>query len=85
MASYSLVIKRTAAKEIEALPDKVRLRIVERIGLLANNPRPHGCEKPSGEEKYRLRQGDYRVLYEIVDQQLVVTIVRVAHRKDVYR
>ena len=85
MAGYSLVIRRSAAKELEALPLKDRRRVVKRIQRLANEPRPPGCEKLSGEEKYRLRQGDYRILYEIVDRELVVTVVKVGNRRDVYR
>jgi mRNA interferase RelE/StbE len=85
VASYRLVIRRSAGKEIEALPQKDRRRIVTRIQGLATDPRPAGCEKLSGEEKYRVRQGDYRILYEIVDSDLVVTVVKVGHRGDVYR
>ena len=85
MASYRVLIKRSAAREIEALPLKDRRRIVARIEGLADNPRPVGCEKLSGEEKYRIRQGDYRILYQIVDTDLIVTVVRVGNRRDVYR
>ena len=85
MASYSLRIKRSAAKEIEALPPKDRRRVVARIESLADNARPPRSEKLSGEEKYRLRQGDYRILYEIIDTELVVTVVKVGNRRDVYR
>jgi mRNA interferase RelE/StbE len=85
VASYRLVIRRSAGKEIEALSQKDRRRIVARIQGLATNPRPAGCEKLSGEEKYRVRQGDYRILYEIVDSDLVVTVVKVGHRGEVYR
>jgi mRNA interferase RelE/StbE len=85
VASYSIRIKRSAAKEIESLPARDRARVVDRIAGLAENPRPRGCEKLSGEEKYRLRQGDYRILYQILDRELVVTVVRVGHRRDVYR
>ncbi len=85
MASYSLVIRRSAGKEIEALPTPDRRRVVTRIQALATDPRPVGCEKLSGEEKYRLRQGDYRILYEITDRELIVTVVKVGNRRDVYR
>jgi mRNA interferase RelE/StbE len=85
VASYSLRIKRSAAKEIEALPPKDRRRVVARIESLANSARPQGAEKLSGEEKYRLRQGDYRILYEIIDAELVVTVVKVGNRRDVNR
>lgn len=85
MASYSIRIKRSAAKEIEALPRKDRIRVIERIGALAIDPRAVGSEKLTSEDKYRVRQGNYRILYEIVDRELIVTVVKVAHRRDVYR
>ena len=85
MASYKLLIKPSAAKELEALPRKERSRIVTQIKALADNPHPPGSEKLSGEEKYRLRQGDYRVLYSIQDASATVTIVKIGHRRDVYR
>ena len=85
MASYRIVLRRSAEKDLEALPQKDRRRVVARIALLAVEPRPHDCKRLSGEEKYRLRQGDYRILYEIVDADLIVTVVKVAHRRAVYR
>jgi mRNA interferase RelE/StbE len=85
VASYNVRVKRSAAKEIEALPPKDRRRVVAKIQTLARNPRPVGSEKLSGEDKYRLRQGDYRILYEIVDDELIVTVVKVGNRRDVYR
>jgi mRNA interferase RelE/StbE len=85
VASYSLEIKRPAAKELAQLPPKDRGRIVIRIQALAEEPRPVGAEKLSGQERYRVRQGDYRILYEIEDQVLRVIIVKIAHRGDVYR
>ena len=85
MASYRLVIKPSAAKEIEALPKQDRRRIVAKILSLSRDPRPPGCEKLSGHDQYRLRQGTYRILYEIRDLVLVVVVVKVGHRRDVYR
>jgi mRNA interferase RelE/StbE len=85
VASYSVYVKRSAAKELETLPLKDRRRVAARIGALANEPRPTGVEKISGQEKYRVRQGDYRVLYTIDDSALTVTVVKVGHRGDVYR
>ena len=85
MAPYSVGIKRSAAKELEDLPIADRRRVVERISALSSDPRPRGCEKLSGEEKYRLRQGSLRILYEIDDTQAAVTIVKIGHRRDVYR
>lgn len=85
MANYNVLIKRSAAKELESVPPKDRYRLVRRIEGLGSNPRPPGVQKLSGKEKYRIRQGDYRILYEIVDQDLIVTVVRIGHRRDVYR
>ncbi len=85
MASYSILLTKSAARELESVPTKDRQRIVARIGALADNPRPVGAEKLSGDDKYRLRQGNYRILYEIVDAELIVTVVRVGNRREVYR
>lgn len=85
MASYSLEIKRSAAKELAQVPPKDRGRIVTRIQSLADDPRPVGAEKLSGQERYRVRQGDYRILYEIEDQILRIMVVKIGHRRDVYR
>lgn len=85
MASYNLLITRSASKELEAVALKDRNRIIAKIRGLRNNPRPTGAEKLSGDEKYRLRQGDFRILYEIQDRDLVITVVRIGNRRDVYR
>ena len=85
MASYKLLIKPSAAKELEAVPRKDRNRITGKIRHLAADPRPPGSEKLSGEEKYRFRQGDYRVLYSVEDTAMTVTVVKIGHRRDVYR
>ena len=75
MASYRILIKPSAAKEIEGLPRKDRSGIVERILRLADEPRPSGYEKLSGREQYRLRQGNYRILYSIEDADVIVVVV----------
>ena len=85
MASYSLLIKPSAIKELEALPTKDRRKIITRIEGLAPGPRPHACEKLSGLDQYRVRQGDYRVVYSVDDYVKVVLVVKVGHRRDVYR
>jgi mRNA interferase RelE/StbE len=86
VAKYRILIKPSAVKDIEAIPlKKDRRRLVERIRKLEENPRPPGCEKLSGQDKYRVRQGPYRIVYSIEDQDLVVYVVKVGHRKDVYR
>jgi mRNA interferase RelE/StbE len=86
VASYRLLIKPSAVEEIESAPKKDRLRIVKRIQDLSSDPRPPGCEKLSGhDDKYRVRQGMYRIIYTISDVDLEICIVKVGHRKEVYR
>lgn len=85
MASYRVLLKRSATKELEALPLKDRRRVVRAIQGLAAEPRPPGSEKLSGQEKFRLRQGDYRILYSVDDPGTEVTVVKIGHRRDVYR
>jgi mRNA interferase RelE/StbE len=85
VASYKIRLNSSAAKELEALPTKDRKRLVSKIERLAADPRPSGVEKLSGQEKYRLRQGDYRLLYAVDDDDTVVVIVKIGHRRDVYR
>lgn len=86
MASYKLLIKPSAAKEIESVPKKDRIRIIKRIQDLSSDPRPPGCEKLSGhDDKYRVRQGTYRIVYSVSDASLVVCVVKVGHRKEIYR
>jgi mRNA interferase RelE/StbE len=87
VASYRVLIKPSAAKEIEAVGQKTdRRRIIARIRGLADDPRPPGCEKLSGEpDRYRVRVGRYRIVYSVGDAELVIVVVRVGHRKDVYR
>ncbi len=85
MALYNVLITKSAAKELEAIPEKDRRRIIERIRGLSSEPRPFGVEKLSGDDKYRIRQGNFRILYEILDRDLVVTVIRIGDRRDVYR
>ena len=86
MASYSLQIRRSATKELRALPAQARRAVVARIQKLAREPRPRGVEKLKGfEDTYRVRVGTHRIVYEIRDRALIVTVVKVGHRKDVYR
>jgi len=85
MASYELVFRKSVAKDLRAFPKQDVKRIVQRIRALGLDPRPPGCEKLSGQERYRIRQGVYRIIYEIVDARLLVLVVRVGHRREVYR
>ena len=87
MAEYSLTIKSSAAKELKAVSDAVTLaRLIERINSLASLPRPTGSEKLAGRTNlYRIRQDSYRVVYSVDDQTRVVDVLKVGHRRDVYR
>jgi mRNA interferase RelE/StbE len=85
MAAYSILLKESVRKDLEAIPRKDLRLIMERIGLLAGDPRPVGSEKLSGQERYRLRQGKYRIIYSIQDNELTVWVVKVGHRREVYR
>lgn len=85
MASYSVLIKASAAKELERLRDKLRRQLAKRIHALAKNPRPAGSEKLTGDDLYRIRQGDHRIVYSIEDAVLTVLVVRIGNRRDVYR
>jgi mRNA interferase RelE/StbE len=87
VADYRLLIKPSAAKEIEAIGSKRDIgRIIERIAALSMEPRPSGGEKLAGSEnRWRIRQGDYRIVYSIDDTERVVEVVKVGHRREVYR
>jgi len=85
MAAYRIFLRKSVLKDLEKIPDKDLKKIIKRIESLAIDPRPPGCEKLSGQERYRVRQGNYRVIYSIKDRELVVWIVKVGHRRDVYK
>ena len=84
-ASYSVVIKRSAERELRKIPKQDLRRVVTRIQGLAQEPRPPGCEKLSDQERYRLRQGDYRIVYAVDNEARTVEVVKVGHRREVYR
>ena len=86
MGRYSVSIKPSAVKEIEAISTKKdRRRVIQRIRRLADEPRPPGCQKLSGRDRYRLRHGRHRIIYSVHDEELVVYVVKVGHKRDVYR
>jgi len=85
VASDRLLIKSSAAKELEALPAKDRKRVIARIQNLATDPRPPGCEKLSGDGKLRIREGNYRFLYAVDDAGRRLIVIRIGHRREVYR
>lgn len=84
MANYRIVIRKSAAKEIEKIQKEDRIRIVEKIRSLSSDPYPTGSKKLSGQEKYRIRQGNYRILYQVINEELVINVVKVGHRRNIY-
>lgn len=85
MVAYKVFFKKSVWKDFESIPQKELKKIIERIDALSEDPHPPGSLKLSGQERYRLRQGRYRILYSIQDAELTVWVVKVAHRKNVYR
>ncbi|HOC59356.1 MAG TPA: type II toxin-antitoxin system RelE/ParE family toxin [Smithellaceae bacterium] len=85
MGEYKIFLKESIEKDLRSIPQKDLKKILLRIEMLAKDPRPPGHEKLSSQEKYRIRQGMYRIIYSIQDQELTVWVVKVGHRKDVYR
>ena len=83
--SYNLITKKSAERELRAIPKQDMRRIVARIQGLAQHPRPSGCERLSEHERYRVRQGDYRIIYAVDDESRTVEIVKIGHRREVYR
>jgi len=85
MAGYSLFLKESVQKDLDGIPKKELKKIFSRIKSLAADPRPQGCEKLTGRDRYRLRQGRYRIIYAVQDEERTVTVVKVGHRRDIYR
>ena len=85
MASYSLRFKKSVVKDLRKIPNKDVERILKCIEILCEDPKSEGCIKLSGQELYRKRQGLYRIIYEIEDSELIITVIKVAHRSDAYK
>ena len=85
MGGYRVFFKKSVQKDLSAVPKKDLKKILNRIQSLEDDPRPPGCEKLTGQERYRLRLGRYRILYAIQNDALSIWIVKVGHRKDIYR
>jgi mRNA interferase RelE/StbE len=85
MAAYKVYFRESVEKDFAAIPKSDLKKILQRIRTLAEDPRPSGCEKLTGQERYRVRQGRYRIVYSIQDKELTVWVVKVGHRKDIYR
>ena len=85
MARYRVIVRKSVSKDMRGIPRNDVRRILASIESLADDPRPPGSKKLSGQERYRIRQGNYRILYEIEDDRLIICVVKVRHRRDVYR
>ena len=85
MAEYKIFFKASVEKDLRQIPQKEIKKILQHIDSLTSNPRPPGCEKLTGQERYRIRQGRYRIFYSIQDNELTIWVVKISHRKDVYR
>ena len=85
MAAYDIFFRKSVWRDFESIPKKNLKKILQRIDMLAENPRAPGCEKLTGQERYRLRQGRYRIVYSIQDDEHTVWVVKVGHCKDIYR
>ena len=85
MAAYRLLFKESVQKDFHGIPKKDLRKILSRIKILADDPHPPGCEKLTGQDRYRMRQGRYRIVYSVEDEERTVTVVKVGHRKDIYR
>jgi mRNA interferase RelE/StbE len=85
VANYKILIKPSAVKELNKIPKKDLLRIITKVEALSENPRPPGCEKLAAQNSYRIRQGSYRIIYIIEEDNLIIIVIKIAHRRDVYR
>jgi mRNA interferase RelE/StbE len=85
MESYKILIKRSAVRELAEIPRKDLEKIVRRVRDLEQDPRPFGCRKLSGKDKYRLRQGDHRIVYAVDDSRRIVEVYKIGNRREVYR
>ena len=85
MAEFEIFFRESVWKDLNKIPKTDLRKILQKISSLSEQPRPHGCEKLTGQERYRLRQGRYRIVYSIQENELTVWIVKIGHRKDIYR
>ena len=84
MPKYSIFITKTAQKQLDKLPDDVADILIEAILELADDPRPSGCKKLKGRDGFRIRKGNYRIIYDVFDEILMIEVVALGHRKDIY-
>ena len=84
MPVYTITISKTAQKQLDKLNDIIANTIIEAIKVLAENPRPNGYKKLKGRDGYRIRKGDYRIIYDVYDKVLIIDIIAIGHRRDIY-
>jgi mRNA interferase RelE/StbE len=84
MEEYKIFFKKSVEKDFKSIPRKYLLKILQKIEGLKDNPRPGGSEKLTGQDRYRIRQGVYRIVYSIQENELTIWVVKVAHRKEIY-
>ena len=85
MGRYKIYFRKSVARDMRRIPPRDLRKILKTIESLSEDPRPAGAERLSGQERYRVRQGNYRIVYEINDREVIVVVVKVGHRKNVYR
>ena len=85
MANYKILIKPSAVKELNKIPKRELSKITGRISSLSTDPRPSGYEKLTAQNAYRIRHGSYRIIYTIEDDKLIILVIKVGHRRDIYR
>lgn len=85
MAAYKIFFRKSVIKDLDKIPKKELQRIIKKIEELAQDARPQGCEKISGLDRFRIRQGNYRIIYSVQDDELTVWVVKIGHRREVYR
>ncbi|TGK15738.1 type II toxin-antitoxin system RelE family toxin [Leptospira stimsonii] len=85
MSEYSVLLSKSVTKQLDKLPDNIADSLIEAIEGLAKNPRPQGFKKLKGRDGFRIRKGDYRIIYDIQDQRLIIEVIAIGHRKDIYQ
>ena len=84
MTNYAILLSKKAEKQLDKLPKNIAISIIESISLLETDPRPNGCKKLKGRDGFRIRVGDYRIIYQIYDDELIIDVVTLGHRKNIY-
>jgi mRNA interferase RelE/StbE len=84
MSEYTVILSKKAQKQLDAFSETIALPIIEAITALEQNPRPSGCKKLKGRDGYRIRTGNYRIIYDIFDTELIIDVIALGHRKDIY-